>query len=506
VNTMQIIGDFIFVIGGTFFVRGLIGFLRVNSSIIKNKAVLSVFFGLPMVSILGGTLFFFNKQLMVNNAADIKTALLLIAAVLFAEIILNSIVRDFFQPLSLSNETCIFLIAGVAAVLVTDLLGLLLKTNSYLSVIMPAAIILAMIIGITWAKTQKYGNFSNISGEPLFLFENGEEDYKTFRIPSLIVLEKDVLNAKYDYSFQNDILLATAEARRNSSKDTGEIDLVGKLSSDGGKSWTALTVFFTDETLVCKFGNPTPVFDNVTGVINFILCGDSNGSENIQGILNEDLTITWGEHIPLKRVSADNSGGETQTDVTPGPGKSIQLCSGRLLVPCNNNGDSLALYSDDDGLTWKTGEPAAKGNECEAVELNNGELMMVSRESTPCSQYHPRQYQRLSYSNDGGETWYSKSESTWIKTPVCMSSLAKTSDGTVWFSHPDCFLTRANLSVAASLDNGKHWDTKMLYPGPSGYSCITADSSDTVYVFAEVGKVNYNEALVFLTLNNPEST
>ena len=497
---IQIIGDFLFVIGGTFFARGLIGFLRVNAAIIKQKAVLTVFFCLPMASILGGTLFFFNRQMNQAYAADIKIALSVLAAVIFADMVLNSLARDFFQPLSLSSETCIFLIAGIVTVLVTDLLGLLLKTNSYLSFILPAAISFAMIIGITWAKTQGYEKFSNISGEPLFLFKNGEEDYKTFRIPSLIVLDREVLNAKYGYSFQNDILLATAEARRNSSKDTGEIDLVGKLSSDRGNSWTDLTVFFTDEETACKFGNPTPVFDKVNGVINFVLKGDINGSENVQGTLNEDLSITWGEHIPLKRIPAKNSSSENSANVTPGPGKSIQLSSCRLVVPCNNGGESLALYSDDYGLTWKTGEPAAKGGECEAVELKSGELMLVSRESTDCSQYHPRQYQRLSYSNDGGETWAVKGEATSLKTPVCMSSLDKTSDGTVWFSYPDCFLTRANLSVAASADNGKHWEITRLYPGPSGYSCLAADSDDKVYVLAEVGKVNYNEALVFLNI------
>jgi hypothetical protein len=33
---------------------------------------------------------------------------------------------------------------------------------------------------------------------------------------------------------------------------------------------------------------------------------------------------------------------------------------------------------------------------------------------------------------------------------------------------------------------------------PSGYSCVCVDSADHVFVLAEVGKVNYNEALVFL--------
>jgi sialidase-1 len=301
-------------------------------------------------------------------------------------------------------------------------------------------------------------------------------------------MDKEVLNKTYGYHFEQDVLLATAEARRNDSFDNGDIDMVGKLSSDGGKSWTKLMVLLEVENEIGKVGNPTPVFDKSNGVLNFICTFGKKEEDyaystyNIQGVVNADLSITWKDKILMDKL-------------VPGPGKSIQLESGRLVVPCNGR----VQYSDDYGLTWETGEKA-RGGECEALQISNGELMMVTRFTMDCSRYHPNQYQKISFSKDAGKSWYENRDIA-LKTPICQSSLDKTSDGTIYFTHPDCFLTRANLSVGISDNDGETWSIKRMYNGPSGYSCVSVDSSDTVYVLAEVGKVNYNDALVFLSVD-----
>ncbi|MEI6578334.1 MAG: sialidase family protein [Eubacteriales bacterium] len=487
-DMIQIVVNTLFFIGGTIFTAGLVLFLKINWAIIKNKTALSAAFGAVAALTASGSAGFFNEQIPAgSNASIMKFAVLCILFVLFIATVLKSIVVDYFQPLSLSNVTCIFFIIGICTTIATSLLDLLLKINSSLSLFLPAGIVLSVLIGIFWAKTQAWSNFENINGEPLFLFVNGEAGYKTFRIPSLIVLDKEALNKTYGYNFANDVLLASAEARRNSSHDLGEIDIVGKLSGDGGKSWTKLNVLFHVENGIGKAGNPTPVFDKVNGVLNFVCTNGTKAgnylvsTNNIQGVLHSDLTITWKDKILIGSS-------------VPGPGKSIQLKSGRLVVPCGGH----TLCSDDYGFTWKTGE-MARGGESEALELSNGELMMVTRFGPGCSKYHPSQVQKISYSKDGGESWYMHCD-TPLKTPMCQSSLDKTSDGTIYFSHPDCFLTRANLSVGISADNGKNWSVKRLYNGPSGYSCVAVDSKDTVYVLAEAGKVNYNEALIFLNI------
>ena len=56
------------------------------------------------------------------------------------------------------------------------------------------------------------------------LFVAGEEGYNTFRIPAVITLP-------------NGRLPAFAEGRRLSASDYGEIDIVVKVSDDGGGNW-----------------------------------------------------------------------------------------------------------------------------------------------------------------------------------------------------------------------------------------------------------------------------
>ena len=58
------------------------------------------------------------------------------------------------------------------------------------------------------------------------IFVSGEEGYHTYRIPSLLVTPKGTL-------------LAFCEGRKNGRSDTGDIDLVLKRSTDGGKTWRA---------------------------------------------------------------------------------------------------------------------------------------------------------------------------------------------------------------------------------------------------------------------------
>ena len=55
--------------------------------------------------------------------------------------------------------------------------------------------------------------------------------------------------------------MAFAEGRKNSSHDTGVVDMLGKISADGGDTWTPLAVMFSYGEEVGKYGNPTMVLD-----------------------------------------------------------------------------------------------------------------------------------------------------------------------------------------------------------------------------------------------------
>lgn len=433
------------------------------------------------------------------------------AAVLVA-MLLKCLILDFFQPLALDTLTVIILIVGAVFTIVAAVVAAIYGLFG-LSLGMSAGLLITAAMSVLWAKNQPMGKFSNIRGEPLNLFRNGEGGYSTFRIPSLVALDKDVLNSKWGYNFDRDVLVAFAEGRKNSSHDTGVVDMLGKLSADGGDSWTPLAVMFSYGEEVGKFGNPTLLLDRNTGMICAALMSASQ-KENfdyntyfVKGKLLPDLSIEWGEMQDLslekEKGAKGGSDGVRKHTLMVGPGKGVQLCGkydGRIVIPASNAGNSYAIYSDDGGATWSKGEPAGSGNECEATELADGTLVMVVRDGKGCTMPHPEQYQKLSYSTDGGATWERKEQQTSLRTPICMASLA-TVDGKLAITYPDSFHTRVKLTLGTSEDGGATWQTKLLYRGASGYSCLAADSDGDMYVLAEVGKVNYNEQLVFLRVD-----
>ncbi len=446
----------------------------------------------------------------------------MVALGMFLYILLNGIIIDYFQPLSLSILTTILLIAGVVVIFVSMILDVILNRRYAYAITVVVCLLSLMFSGVYWANSQGYGDFKNSSLQT-FLFNNGEGGYATFRIPSIIALDKTALGLHTGIEFDNDVLLATAEGRVNSSHDKGDIDIVGKISLDGGQHWSNLHTLFVYPNEIGKIGNPTPVFDKITGKINFLHMQASQASDfhyktyNVQGELklkSENLDknnpnsyeIVWGEYIHIDLGKHDSQAGGADgvraDTLMMGPGKGIQLeyntdgKNGRLIAPGSNDGYSFALYSDDSGSTWVQSSPAGSGNECELVELDDGTLVMVLRENIGCSNFHSDKVQRLSYSYDGGETWSEVFE-TPLKSPICMSSIDKIEGNKIVLSYPNSHLTRTNLTVALSVDNGKTFGTKLIYGGASGYSCIVVDSDGNLFILAEIGKVNYNEQLFF---------
>jgi sialidase-1 len=64
-------------------------------------------------------------------------------------------------------------------------------------------------------------------------------------------------------------LLAFCEGRMAGRSDTGNIDLLLRRSTDGGKTWSPTQVVWDDEGNTC--GNPCPVVDQKTGAILLLL-------------------------------------------------------------------------------------------------------------------------------------------------------------------------------------------------------------------------------------------
>jgi sialidase-1 len=154
-----------------------------------------------------------------------------------------------------------------------------------------------------------------------------------------------------------------------------------------------------------------------------------------------------------------------------GPGAGIQLQRGkhkdRLIIPCDHTRfpeggakthHSHILYSDDHGETWHIGAQTGHGlNECEAVELENGDVMLYSR-NHGVDEFH----RGVSISEDGGQTFSSFRRDPALLEPRCQASIRRyrwangDKPGLILFSNP-ARKWRDFLMLRMSYDDGMTW-------------------------------------------------
>ena len=348
--------------------------------------------------------------------------------------------------------------------------------------------------------TLAWSAFSSPAVEQLDVFTSGQDGYHTYRIPS-------VIRAK------NGTLLAFAEARKNGGGDSGDIDLVLKRSTDGGRTWGPQQVVWDDAANTC--GNPCPVLDESTGTLWLLLTHNigtdrereiaartAKGTRTVWVSSSTDHGVTWAK--PVEITSATKL--PEWTWYATGPGVGIQLKTGphagRLVIPCDHNYDDAAskqhlsgshtIYSDDHGKTWKLGGIIRpKMNECQVVELTDGRLLMNMRSN------HGRNVRGHALSNDGGRTWTAPFDATGLVEPVCQASILRHESGVMLFSNPAA-KTRVNLLVRTSADEGKTWtDLATLYAGPSAYSNLVSLSATEAGCLYERGAQRPYEKITF---------
>jgi sialidase-1 len=321
------------------------------------------------------------------------------------------------------------------------------------------------------------------------LYVSGEEGYKSFRIPALIVSAKGTL-------------LAFCEGRRNSASDAGDIDLVLKRSLDSGATWLPLQVVVDDGANTV--GNPCPVVDRETDIVWLLLTrnlgadkedkirdGTSQDTRRVWVTKSADDGVTWSKPIDITGTSKPTN----WTWYATGPGVGIQSRSGRLIIPCDYNlavskvRRSHVIFSDDHGANWKLGGTIGDDcNECQVVELADGALLMNMRS------YRGKNRRAISTSHDGGLKWSEPVLDEALIEPVCQASLLRYTEGRtqqknrVLFSNP-ASTKRENLTVRLSYDEGKTWPVaKPLHPGPAAYSSLAVLPDLTIACLYERGQ------------------
>ena len=342
------------------------------------------------------------------------------------------------------------------------------------------------------------------------VFISGTYGYDTYRIPSLVVTNKN-------------IIIAFCEGRRNSRSDTGDIDVLAKRSSDGGKTWGLQQVIWDDGINTC--GNPTAVVDRSNGVIWLLLTHNlgADSEEHLGQRIAKGTRTVWvcssvddGQHWSKPSEITNSTKKLDWGWYATGPGIGIQLEKGvhrnRLLIPCNHTiqPDSLRpeifayrdhiIYSDDHGLNWTLGGivPWLDVDEPQAVELSNGDIMINMRSAKKTRK------RITAISRDSGESFTDYTINKSLPEPPCQASilrytqLNKNNISRLLFSNPASAEKRVAMTVKMSYDEGLTWPiARTLHAGPSAYSVLTVLPSSKIACLYERGIIHPYERITF---------
>lgn len=332
------------------------------------------------------------------------------------------------------------------------------------------------------------------------LWTAGQEGYHTYRIPALLVTAKGSV-------------LAFCEGRKTGSGDHGDVDLIAKRSTDGGRTWSPHSIVHEEggEAKI-TIGNPCPVVDAKTGTI-WLPFNRDNKAVFITSSTDDGKTWSKPRNISATTMKPDWDW------VATGPGIGIQLThgahKGRLVIPSDHKHalaskqpewNSHMMFSDDSGATWQISAPIQTGgNECQVIERADGSLLVNTR-----MQGEWQGLRGTATSMDGGATWTPIMHEKQLPCPKCQASLLRYDEKRLLFSNPfppepkdgKPSGARVHLTVRSSPDDGKTWPiAKRLHKGPSAYSSLARLPDGTLLCLYEGGEQRAYETLRLARFN-----
>jgi sialidase-1 len=347
------------------------------------------------------------------------------------------------------------------------------------------------------------------------LFTVGDDPaFKIYHIPGIVVTAKGSV-------------LAWCEARRDGS-DWDDIKILLRRSTDDGQTWSppqsivevpgpkqknafALKLKHTDPSTV-TYNNPVLIADR-DGTVHMLFCLEY---ERAFYQRSDDDGLSWSAPTEITAAFSAFKKHYDWKVLATGPNHSIQLKTGRLVVPvwlstgtggnAHRPSVTATLYSDDHGTTWQAGEIAVpctdewiNPNETVAIELADGRVMLNVRSE---SKTHRR---LIVTSPDGATRWSIPQFDEALLEPICMGGIVRyrhAEQSLILFSNPHNLeggregepepgksRARKNLSIKLSQDEGQTWPiNKRLEQGPSAYSDLAVTPAGTILCFYGAGE------------------
>jgi sialidase-1 len=344
------------------------------------------------------------------------------------------------------------------------------------------------------------------------LFIVGEDPaYQLYHIPGIVVTARGTV-------------LTWCEARKRSAgvSDWDDIRILLRRSTDDGKSWGVTKSIAdvpgpkTKNPFALKMKNVDP--KDVT-YNNPVLIADKDGTLHMLFCLeyervfyqrSDDDGLTFSQPTEITAAFEAFKKDYAWKVLATGPNHSIQLKTGRLVVPvwlstgeggnAHRPSVTATVYSDDQGKTWKAGDIAVpctddwiNPNETVAIELNDGRVMLNVRSES-------KAHRRIIVTSPNGATgWSTPRFDEALLEPICMGGIVRYNHegkSLILFSNPHNLekakgkaepgknRDRKHVSVKISRDEGQTWPVnKLLEDGPSMYSDIAVTPKGTILCF-----------------------
>jgi len=347
--------------------------------------------------------------------------------------------------------------------------------------------------------------------EKLDLFRVGDLGYQRYHIPGIVITAKGTV-------------LAWCEARKKDG-DWADIRILLRRSTDDGKSWSEPKLIanvpgrMTKNPFALRLKN---VDTNDVTYNNPVLIADRDGTVHMVFCLeymrcfyqrSSDDGVSWSGPVELTKTFEHFRPAYDWKVLATGPNHSIQLRTGRLIVPvwlstgtggnAHRPSVTATIYSDDAGKTWRDGDIAVPWtddwiNPSEAVmlELADGRVMLNVRNE---SKTHRR---LVTISPDGATGWSGPRFDDALLEPICMAGFVRYSTAQrggknrILFSNPHNLARedgntepgksrdRKNVSIKLSYDEGQTWPVnRTVEAGWSAYSDLAVTKAGTILCF-----------------------